>query len=70
MLTGGGTVDRHMCLRSAFFAALPQVLAGLWPLQAGEVTTPDKQKVFYLSQRPYLVSLDGGRRGVITRPAC
>ncbi|GFH17616.1 ABC transporter domain-containing protein [Haematococcus lacustris] len=32
------------------------VLAGLWPLQAGEITTPHKTKLFYLAQRPYLVS--------------
>lgn len=31
------------------------MLAGLWPLQTGEVTTPAKHKLFYLSQRPYLV---------------
>ena len=30
--------------------------AGLWPLQAGEVTLPPKGELFYLSQRPYLVS--------------
>mmetsp|Transcript_5153 Transcript_5153/g.11220 ORF Transcript_5153/g.11220 Transcript_5153/m.11220 type:complete len:766 (-) Transcript_5153:214-2511(-) len=40
------------CGKSSLF----RVLAGLWPLQAGEVTTPEKRKVFYLSQRPYLVS--------------
>jgi energy-coupling factor transporter ATP-binding protein EcfA2 len=38
-----------------YFPPFLQVLAGLWPLQAGEVTTPDKSKLFYLSQRPYLV---------------
>lgn len=38
----------------------PQVMAGLWPLQAGEVTTPEKSKLFYLSQRPYLVSISIG----------
>ncbi|GFH24372.1 ABC transporter domain-containing protein, partial [Haematococcus lacustris] len=32
------------------------VLAGLWPLQAGEITTPHKTKLFYLAQRPYLVT--------------
>jgi hypothetical protein len=39
-------------------AAWMQVMAGLWPLLAGEVTTPsDASRVFYLSQRPYLVRL-------------
>jgi len=31
-------------------------MAGLWPLQAGEISLPDKARIFYLSQRPYLVS--------------
>ena len=37
-------------------SSLFRVAAGLWPLQAGEVTLPPKGKLFYLSQRPYLVS--------------
>lgn len=37
-------------------SSLFRVMAGLWPLQAGEVTYPEKQRLFYLSQRPYLVS--------------
>ena len=40
------------CGKSSLF----RVAAGLWPLQAGEVTLPPKGEVFYLSQRPYLVS--------------
>lgn len=31
-------------------------MAGLWPLQAGEISLPEKSHIFYLSQRPYLVS--------------
>eukprot|EP01024_Parvocaulis_polyphysoides_P028714 TRINITY_DN25901_c0_g1_i1.p3 TRINITY_DN25901_c0_g1~~TRINITY_DN25901_c0_g1_i1.p3 ORF type:complete len:165 (+),score=35.04 TRINITY_DN25901_c0_g1_i1:144-638(+) len=31
-------------------------MAGLWPLQCGEITTPPPVSMFYLSQRPYLVS--------------
>ncbi|KDD75785.1 hypothetical protein H632_c500p0, partial [Helicosporidium sp. ATCC 50920] len=37
-------------------SSLLRVAAGLWPLQAGEVVMPPKGDVFYLSQRPYLVS--------------
>lgn len=37
-------------------SSLFRVAAGLWPLQAGEVTLPPKGDLFYLSQRPYLVA--------------
>jgi len=37
-------------------SSLFRVAAGLWPLQAGQVTLPPKGELFYLSQRPYLVS--------------
>lgn len=37
-------------------SSLFRVAAGLWPLQAGEVVLPPKGELFYLSQRPYLVS--------------
>ncbi|KAI7844147.1 hypothetical protein COHA_002282 [Chlorella ohadii] len=37
-------------------SSLLRVAAGLWPLQAGEVTLPPKGELFYLSQRPYLVA--------------
>ncbi|KAL6779419.1 hypothetical protein ACKKBG_A12265 [Auxenochlorella protothecoides x Auxenochlorella symbiontica] len=37
-------------------SSLFRVAAGLWPLQAGEITLPPKGQLFYLSQRPYLVS--------------
>lgn len=41
----------HLVPRSLF-----RVMAGLWPLQAGEISLPERGRVFYLSQRPYLVS--------------
>lgn len=37
-------------------SSLFRVAAGLWPLQAGEVTLPPKDQIFYISQRPYLVT--------------
>ena len=37
-------------------SSLFRVAAGLWPLQAGTVQLPKKMDIFYLSQRPYLVS--------------
>lgn len=40
------------CGKSSLF----RVAAGLWPLQAGEITLPPKGELFYLSQRPYLVA--------------
>ncbi|GAX78160.1 hypothetical protein CEUSTIGMA_g5602.t1 [Chlamydomonas eustigma] len=45
-------VGQNGCGKSSLF----RVLSGLWPLQAGEVTCPPKANLFYLSQRPYLVS--------------
>lgn len=37
-------------------SSLFRVLAGLWPAQAGTVTCPSGKSIFYLSQKPYLVS--------------
>lgn len=33
-----------------------RMLAGLWPLQAGSVSLPARNEIFYLSQRPYMYS--------------
>ncbi|GMH39546.1 hypothetical protein BSKO_07444 [Bryopsis sp. KO-2023] len=37
-------------------SSLLRVLAGLWPILSGTVTTPGRNEVFYLSQRPYVVT--------------
>ena len=37
-------------------SSLLRVLAGLWPLAGGGVTSPPPDDIFYLSQRPYLVT--------------
>ena len=38
-------------------SSLFRVMSGLWPLLSGVISVPEKQKgLFYLSQRPYLVS--------------
>ena len=37
-------------------SSLLRVLAGLWPLVGGRVTSPNPADIFYLSQRPYLVA--------------
>ena len=47
-------------------SSLFRVAAGLWPLQAGEITLPAKGQLFYLSQRPYLV--DGTLRDQLLYP--
>mmetsp|Transcript_1337 Transcript_1337/g.3997 ORF Transcript_1337/g.3997 Transcript_1337/m.3997 type:complete len:758 (-) Transcript_1337:479-2752(-) len=47
-------------------SSLFRVLAGLWPLQGGEVTLPPARQLFYLSQRPYLVA--GSLRDQLTYP--
>lgn len=35
-------------------SSILRMLAGLWPLQAGTVSLPARNEVFYLSQRPYM----------------
>ena len=35
-------------------SSILRMLAGLWPLQAGTVTLPARNDIFYLSQRPYM----------------
>lgn len=35
-------------------SSILRMLAGLWPLQAGTVSLPARDEVFYLSQRPYM----------------
>lgn len=37
-------------------SSLLRVLAGLWPLVGGRVVAPAPEDIFYLSQRPYLVT--------------
>lgn len=37
-------------------SSILRMLAGLWPLQAGTVTLPARDDIFYLSQRPYMYS--------------
>lgn len=37
-------------------STLLRLLAGLWPLQAGTLTLPSRDDVFFLSQRPYVVT--------------
>lgn len=41
-------------------SSLFRVAAGLWPLQAGEVTLPPRGELFYLSQVCGWVAGDGG----------
>lgn len=37
-------------------SSILRMLAGLWPLQAGTVSLPARDELFYLSQRPYMYS--------------
>lgn len=47
-------------------SSLFRVMAGLWPLQGGEVTLPPLRELLYLSQKPYIVT--GSLRDQITYP--
>jgi len=36
-------------------SSLLRVLAKLWPLESGEIVSPDKSDIFFLPQKPYMV---------------